>query len=605
MSSQEHVEDVKNPTQTSIHFESKKDTSSLDDLQQELPPEYDDYVSKFISMSNDAQNNESTEKSMSLREGIKTFPKAVFWSVVLSTAIIMEGYDTNLLNSLYSFPGFNKKYGEYFESIGGYQIPAKWQTSLSMAVNCGEILGLFFSGIIADRFGYRKTLIGALIATAGFIFIVFFSTNVQMLLVGEILMGIPWGMFQTLTISYASEVCPLVLRVYLTTYVNACWVIGQLLASGVLRGLLSSSNPNAYRIAFALQWIWPVPIMTGIYFAPESPWWLAKKGRISEAKHSIKRLLSPHAGLPSTSVLADAMVNRIQFTLKEEEDLNSNTSYWECFRKGNLRRTRIASFIWMFQNLTGSALMGYSTYFYLQAGLSEENSFTFSIVQYVLGLLGMLSTWTLSQKFGRFDIFFGGLVINCCVLLIVGGLSFSKSSGASWGIGSLLLVFTYVYDATIGPICYCVVAEMPTSRLRTKTIILARNLYNVAGIVVAIITPYMLNPTAWNWKAKAGFFWAGFALVAIAWSWFEFPETKGRTFAELDKLFKDGVRARDFKNTKVEVFNTEELMEKMGDDGIKALVRANVANTESVRELEERVYYSSVNTALDNQGLKK
>jgi len=49
---------------------------------------------------------------------------------------------------------------------------------------------------------------GALFLVLCFIFIVFFAKNLTMLLVGEILCGIPWGVFQTLTTAYASEVCP-------------------------------------------------------------------------------------------------------------------------------------------------------------------------------------------------------------------------------------------------------------------------------------------------------------------------------------------------------------------------------------------------------------
>jgi len=48
-----------------------------------------------------------------------------------------------------------------------------------------------------------------------------------MLLVGEILCGLPWGVFQTITTAYAAEVTPVALRPYLTTYVNLCWVMGQ------------------------------------------------------------------------------------------------------------------------------------------------------------------------------------------------------------------------------------------------------------------------------------------------------------------------------------------------------------------------------------------
>lgn len=80
-----------------------------------------------------------------------------------------------------------------------------------------------------------------------FIFIPFFAHNLQTLLVGDILQGIPWGVFQTMTTAYASEVCPVALRAYLTTYVNLCWVFGQLIATGVLTSFLKRTDQWAYR----------------------------------------------------------------------------------------------------------------------------------------------------------------------------------------------------------------------------------------------------------------------------------------------------------------------------------------------------------------------
>ncbi len=139
--------------------------------------------------------------------------------------------DVVLIGSFYAYPAFNKKYGT-LQADGTYGLSAAWQAGLSNGVNVGEILGLLANGIISERFGYRKTMIGSLLLTIAFIFIHFFAQNVQTLLVGEILMGIPLGVFQTLTVTYASEVCPVVLRAYLTTYVNMCWVIGQFVASG-------------------------------------------------------------------------------------------------------------------------------------------------------------------------------------------------------------------------------------------------------------------------------------------------------------------------------------------------------------------------------------
>ncbi|KAJ0272735.1 hypothetical protein COL922a_014619, partial [Colletotrichum nupharicola] len=140
------------------------------------------------------------EHKMSLLQGLKLYPKAVGWSILISAAIIMEGYDVVLMGSFYGYPAFNRKYGKLL-SDGNYGLTAAWQAGLSNAMNCGHILGLFLNGIISEKFGYRRTMMGSLIATTAFIFILFFAPNVQTLLVGEILMGIPLGVYQTLSVT--------------------------------------------------------------------------------------------------------------------------------------------------------------------------------------------------------------------------------------------------------------------------------------------------------------------------------------------------------------------------------------------------------------------
>lgn len=45
------------------------------------------------------------------------------------------------------------------------------------------------------------------------------------------------------------------LRPYLTSYVNLCWVIGQFIGAGVLRGFLNHDDQWAYRVPFAIQWV--------------------------------------------------------------------------------------------------------------------------------------------------------------------------------------------------------------------------------------------------------------------------------------------------------------------------------------------------------------
>jgi SP family general alpha glucoside:H+ symporter-like MFS transporter len=328
----------------------------------------------------EAKEATNAEKSMTLREAFRTYPKAVMFSVILSTAIIMEGYDVVLLANLYAFPTFAKRYGTATgDPTTPYQISAPWQAGLSNGANVGEILGLFINGIVSERYGYRKTMITSLVAVAGFIFIPFFAKNLIDLEIGEVLCGIPWGVFQTLTTAYASEVCPTQLRAYLTTYVNLCWVIGQLIGAGVLRSMLNRTDQWSYRIPFAIQWIWPIPIIIGVLLAPESPWWLIRRGRVEDAKTALRKLTSSKNAESSFSV--DETIAMMVTTNELEKAIESGTNYWDCFKGIDLRRTEIVCVTWSIQNLCGSAFMGYSTYFYEQAGLPTVDAFDLSMAQ--------------------------------------------------------------------------------------------------------------------------------------------------------------------------------------------------------------------------------
>jgi len=363
----------------------------------------------------------------------------------------------------------------------------------------------------------------------------------------------PPGVFQTITTAYASEVCPVALRAYLTTYVNLCWVVGQLLASGVLRAMVNRSDSWGYRIPFALQWLWPVPIAVGVAAAPESPWWLMRKGRRAEARKALARLSATRAAYP-----LDDAVALMAHTDALEAAVAAGTSYADCFsRKGGARRrTEIVCGVWAVQTLCGAALMGYSTYFYEQAGLAASAAFTLSMGQFALGAVGTLASWFLMLVFGRRSLYLAGQVAMCVLLVAIGclGLVSRHDKAAQWAIGSLLLVYTFAYDATVGPVCYSLVAELSSSRLRAKSIVLARVLFNIMGVVVNVITPHMLNPSAWNWGAKSGFFWAGTCFLCVVWSFFRLPEPKGRTYAELDVMFEQGVPTRQFKDAIVDPF---------------------------------------------------
>ncbi|KAJ2901955.1 Maltose permease MAL61 [Zalerion maritima] len=517
-------------------------------------PEKDqlEHTKSMNQMIDDARKATDREHSMTLLEGIKLYPKAIGWSVLISTCIVMEGYDVCLINNLYAFPKFNEKYGEQL-SDGTYQIPAAWQAGLSNGANVGELIGLLINGWVSERFGYRYTVMGCLLCLSGFIAIFFTAQNVQTLLVAEILCGIPWGVFQTLTITYASEVCPVALRGYLTTYVNFCWGLGQEIAIGVIMSMLDRDDQWAYRIPYALQWMWPIPLLVGIFLAPESPWWLVRKGRLEDARKSLTRLTSAKR---DPNFNADESIAMMVHTTKLEEKTTTGASYLDCFKGTDLRRTEIVCMVWAIQNLSGNSFSNYSTYFLEQAGLATDKAYAFALGQYGINMVGVFGAWFLmSLGTGRRSLYLYGLCGLFTMLMILGFLGLAKDeTKASLATGSIMLCWALCYQLSVGTVCYSLVGEMSTRRLQIKTVALGRVLYIIVGIICAVVTPYMLNPGAWDWSNFTGFFWGGICFLCIIYTYFRVPEPTGRTFAELDLLFERGISAREFAETEVDVF---------------------------------------------------
>ncbi|KAL6250941.1 hypothetical protein RBB50_001149 [Rhinocladiella similis] len=500
----------------------------------------------------EAKNAAKQEHELTVRDALRLYPKAIIFSIIFSSAVIMEGYDLSLMGSFFGFPPFRNFYGTEDNPEGGRNIGAAWQSGIQNGVQVGSIIGLWLNGIISDRIGYRKTMFGSLVLMIAFIFLPFFAQNIQTILAGAILCGLPWGVFQTITVTYASDVTPVVLRPYLTSYVNLCWVFGQFIAAGVLRGFLNRDDQWAYRVPFAIQWIWPPIILVGVILAPESPWWLVRHGRYDEARKALLSLTKVSSGVPFD---VDKQLAMIRATNELEKAMSEGTSYLDTLKGIDRRRTEITCMVWVTQAFCGAALMGFSVQFYERAGLSSENSFNFNLGQYAMGAVGTVGSWLLMPHFGRRSLYLWGLGILFALLMIVGGMGVAGTSkGPSLAAGTLLMIYTFVYDITIGPVCYALVADIPSTRLKIKTVVLARNLYNIGGIINNTLMPRMLLNTEWNWGAKTGFFWAGACVLIFTYMYFRLPEPKGRTYGELDVLFENKVSARKFRTAEVDQF---------------------------------------------------
>jgi SP family general alpha glucoside:H+ symporter-like MFS transporter len=319
--------------------------------------------------------------------------------------------------------------------------------------------------------------------------------------------------------------------------------------------MLDRDDEWSYRIPYALQWMWPVPLMIGVFLAPESPWWLVRKGRLEDAKKSLLRLTSLNR---ESDFDAEETVAMMVHTTALEEKITQGASYLDCFKGVDLRRTEIVCMAWAIQNLSGNAFSGYSSYFLQQAGLPESTSYDFALGQYGINMAGVFGAWYLMKiGFGRRTLYLGGLCGLCAMLFAMGFLGLgpdSQRQERAMATGAMMIVWAMFYQLTVGTVCYSLVAELSSRRLQIKTVVLGRNLYNIIGIVTSVLTPYMLNPGAWNWGNFAGFFWAGSCFLSIIYTYFRMPEPKDRSFAELDLLFEKKISARNFAKTNVNVF---------------------------------------------------
>lgn len=82
------------------------------------------------------------------------------------------------------------------------------------------------------------------------------------------------------------------------------------------------------------------------------------------------------------------------------------------------------------------------------------------------------------------------------------------------------------------------------------------------GIQFPSLTPYMYNKDELNWGGKIGFFFLGLGTIAFVITWCAVPETKGRSFSEIDHLFETKVVARKFSKTTVSAQDTDNSEDK-------------------------------------------
>lgn len=112
------------------------------------------------------------------------------------------------------------------------------------------------------------------------------------------------------------------------------------------------------RMPIALQWMFPTPLAILMFIAPESPWWLVRKGRLAEAEKAVRRL-----GRQGAIDNPADKVSMMQRTIELEKTIKK-PNLIELWKGTDLYRTLIVCGVYASQNLTGNLIANQAVFFF-------------------------------------------------------------------------------------------------------------------------------------------------------------------------------------------------------------------------------------------------
>lgn len=141
--------------------------------------------------------------------------------------------------------------------------------------------------------------------------------------------------------------------------------------------------------------------------------------------------------------------------LEKQEKLG--TSYFDCFRGTNLRRTEIACIAFLSQVLDGGALVYSPMYFFEQAGISASDAYSIGLGGTAIAWVGTCISWLYIYKWGRRPIFIVGfcILVFCLYLIaILACIPGAQNTGSKIGYvqAALALLWLGSYSMSVGPI---------------------------------------------------------------------------------------------------------------------------------------------------------
>jgi len=383
----------------------------------------------------------------------------------------------------------------------GYGIAPSFQQAITAMMNVGVILGSFSLEYFAHYLGRRRDFLVAAAICAGANTILIIATNKGAIIFGRLMFGFSNGLFIGFTNIYISEASPSHLRGALISFQQLSVCIGTVIGAVINNATKSLETRLSYQIPLFALYLIPVFSVILAFTIPESPRWLVLKNRNDDALAHLARLRGSQ--YPREAV--EAELDDIKVAVEVERELNM--SKWAALRlmfsSAELRRTLLTIAAGSMHGASGFPFIAnYKTYFFQVSG--SKDPFIDSVIVTTLSLVGAIGGVFMNRYIGRRPMLMGGFGIHSILMLVI-AVAWTTIPGTPTAgkiIVAMIVLYQCFYSAAAGPTVFVVAGEIPNNRLRAMTFGLGNGIGFIANFMIALTTPYFINPEALNIGAK-------------------------------------------------------------------------------------------------------
>ncbi|KAJ5166479.1 uncharacterized protein N7482_005260 [Penicillium canariense] len=463
--------------------------------------------------------------------------RLVFVCIVFGAASFMFGYDDKLISPVAALTGFVEKFQGPNPATGQFVLTAHNQNLVFSLPLVGAVLGGLLASPLNFHFGRKWPLMAAYFLSIGGGLLQVFAPNLGTFVGGRSVNGIAMGIATATAPLYLSEVVPASMRGRSVSSINILNLTAGVVGTTIVWGTQKLGGHLSFQIPLAVQSAVPVILIAITMPLPESPEWLVAKGNLAQARHNLRKL----RGFSDEQV--EDELRLMELCEKHDREMQAEVKFWHIFQRQHLRRTLVAGSFYSLNQISGVILSTtYTTVFLTELGIGDP--FSLTIIASCCTLAGTIAAPLVIDRAGRRPTAFVGMAILFIIDVVAGGLAFdTKNYHSTLAIAVLSFIFNFFWASSFYSLSTLMPSEMATPKLRHHTMSYTIACQEVTAVITTLVVPQLTSADAAGLGAKTYLVFAGCMAAIIVFVYVFMPETRGRTFAEVDEIYAAKVPA--------------------------------------------------------------